>query len=342
MQQAIGARGRAIGTPPPRVLPPLLDRRDARRAMMPAILVLSLAVHVAVIAGAALLNRPTMPPPEKDVAVEVVSEMPEARKAAAEQAKLEPAKPEPASPEPASLEPAKSEPAKPEPAKLEPAKPEPNQAAASQTAQPEPAKQELHEAAKQPEPPRPAEPAKPPETPKEAEQAKPEPSELQAMRDELARLQAEQQALEAEASQPAAETPASPLLRGGMQAAAPFAGQAAGTGPLASSFQAIALPQETTDGEGELAGYQAIVFSRLAKAKAVGRQLGIPGSAGVAFAIDEHGALTGLRLAVSSGIAKLDEEALAIVRKAAPFPPPPEGAQRSFEANVNFVVGAGG
>ena len=332
MQQAIGARGRAIGTPPPRVLPPLLERRDARRAMMPAILVLSLAVHVAVIAGAALLNRPTMPPPEKDVTVEVVTEMPEARKAAAEQAKLEPAKPEPASPESA----------KPEPAKLEPAKPEPNEAAASQTAQPEPAKQELHEAAKQPEPPRPAEPAKPPETPKEAEQAKPEPSELQAMRDELARLQAEQQALEAEASQPAAETPASPLLRGGMQAAGPFAGQAAGTGPLASSFQAIALPQESTDGEGELAGYQAIVFSRLAKAKAVGRQLGIPGSAGVAFAVDEHGTLTGLRLAVSSGIAKLDEEALAIVRKAAPFPPPPEGAQRSFEANVNFVVGAGG
>ena len=306
-----------VGKLPPRVLPPFADRG---RTAMPAILALSLTAHLALIAASALLAQPAKPPPQGEVAVEVVPEMPKeaekppqaeaagAEQAKAEQAKLDAAKPEPADPEPVKPEPAKAR----ETPDAERAKAE--QAEAEQAR----AEQARAEQAK-------AEQAR-------AEQTKAQ-AEMQAMRDELAQLQAEQQALKAEASQPEPDA-AQALARGG--------GQAAGTGPLASSFQAIALPQETTDGEGELAGYQAIVFSRLAKAKSVGRQLGIPGSAGIAFSVDERGALLSARVAVSSGIKTLDEEALAIVRKAAPFPAPPEGAQRTFEANVNFVVGAGG
>ena len=294
---------------PARRPPPLVGRRGGA---MPAILALSLALHVAVIAAAARLDRTGKPPPQGEVAVEVVPEMPG-------EAKPPTVKPpgQDAKAEQAAGKAAQAEAAKPEPAKIEPAKPEP--------VKPEPA---VPEQAK-------ADPAKPVErdrAERDAEQEKAQ-AELQAMRDELARLQAEQQVLQAEASQPAPDP---------VRALATGAGQPAGAGSLASSFQAIALPQEAADGEGELVGYQAIVFSRLAKAKSVGRQLGIPGSAGIAFTLDEHGALLSVRLAVSSGIAKLDEEALAIVRKAAPFPAPPEGAQRSFEANVNFVGGAGG
>ena len=112
-----------------------------------------------------------------------------------------------------------------------------------------------------------------------------------------------------------------------------------GVGPLPDSFQAVAMSTPTADGD-EPVGYTAIVFSQLAKAKGIGRRMGRPGSAGVRFSIDETGKLIRVALAVSSGIKELDAEALAIVRKAAPFPAPPKGSQRDFSANVSFVAGS--
>ena len=85
-------------------------------------------------------------------------------------------------------------------------------------------------------------------------------------------------------------------------------------------------------------GYQEVVFSQLAKANELGQTQGLPGSTGVHFTIDEAGALVAVEIVHPSGIAALDERALAIVHKAAPFPPPPQGALRSFDANVNFVA----
>ncbi len=146
-------------------------------------------------------------------------------------------------------------------------------------------------------------------------------AELKSLQDELASLKAEHAALQADAA----------------ESSAPAALQ--GLGPLPASFQAAALPSETS-GEGDVVGYAALVFSRLAKAKELGGRLGEPGSAGVQFAIDERGLLASVKLVASSGVKALDDEAVAIVRKAAPFPVPPEGAQRSFSANVNFVGAA--
>lgn len=56
----------------------------------------------------------------------------------------------------------------------------------------------------------------------------------------------------------------------------------------------------------------------------------------VAFSIDDSGALTSISLARKSGHADLDAEALDYVRRAAPFPPPPAGADRSFAAAIPF------
>jgi len=56
------------------------------------------------------------------------------------------------------------------------------------------------------------------------------------------------------------------------------------------------------------------------KPKAVG-----VGSATVTFAIGESGGLRSVRISRSSGKAQLDQAALASVRSAAPFPPPPAG-----------------
>ena len=120
--------------------------------------------------------------------------------------------------------------------------------------------------------------------------------------------------------------------------AADAALNALGIGPLAGA-QAVALPGETSEADAEPVGYAALVFSRLAKAKEIGKRMGRPGTAGVQFDLDAAGRLTRVRLASSSGLKDLDDEAMAIVRKAAPFPVPPVGAQRSFSANVSFVPG---
>lgn len=113
-----------------------------------------------------------------------------------------------------------------------------------------------------------------------------------------------------------------------------------GLGPLPDSFQAVALPA-TSDGVGEAMGYQQVVFSALAKAKGIGKTQGLPGSAGVHFEIDAAGRLVSVEIVHRSGVPSLDAQALAIVRRAAPFPPPPQGARRGFDANVNFVAESG-
>lgn len=49
-------------------------------------------------------------------------------------------------------------------------------------------------------------------------------------------------------------------------------------------------------------------------------------AARVAFSVDREGRVTALRLAGSSGAPAFDREAMRAVRSAAPFPPPPPGA----------------
>ena len=63
-------------------------------------------------------------------------------------------------------------------------------------------------------------------------------------------------------------------------------------------------------------------------------RVGSKGTSVVAFTIAPGGALSAISLARSSGSPKLDQAALRVVRKAAPFPPPPAGARRSFSINI--------
>ena len=58
------------------------------------------------------------------------------------------------------------------------------------------------------------------------------------------------------------------------------------------------------------------------------------GTALVAFRVAPTGALAGVSLARSSGSARLDRAALTVVRRAAPFPAPPRGAQRRFSIEI--------
>jgi periplasmic protein TonB len=65
------------------------------------------------------------------------------------------------------------------------------------------------------------------------------------------------------------------------------------------------------------------------------------GTAQLVFSLDRQGKVTGARLTKSSGSAALDQEALDLVRRAQPFPPPPEampGPNVDLSVPVSFNV----
>lgn len=63
-------------------------------------------------------------------------------------------------------------------------------------------------------------------------------------------------------------------------------------------------------------------------------KVGKRGTALVAFRVARSGALEAASIAQTSGSAKLDQAALGIIHKAAPFPAPPKGAQRAFRIKI--------
>jgi protein TonB len=65
--------------------------------------------------------------------------------------------------------------------------------------------------------------------------------------------------------------------------------------------------------------------------------LGIGGTAAVAFSLDGGGNVTAVRLVRSSGNTSLDRESQDLVRRASPFPAPPQG-RASITVPVNFNV----
>jgi periplasmic protein TonB len=81
--------------------------------------------------------------------------------------------------------------------------------------------------------------------------------------------------------------------------------------------------------------YLGIVFAHLSRHKRPSTA-GTPGRAAVSFSLSENGAVTSVRLARASGVASLDQEAIATVRRASPFPVPPPGANKVFTAPFSF------
>ena len=72
---------------------------------------------------------------------------------------------------------------------------------------------------------------------------------------------------------------------------------------------------------------------------AIGRhrpRVGSEGSATVAFSIGPGGGLQGVQIVRSSGKPAADQAAIATVRAAAPFPPPPPGVKSTFSIQIYF------
>ena len=104
---------------------------------------------------------------------------------------------------------------------------------------------------------------------------------------------------------------------------------------LLGAMPAIALPGEAPAGIDEVS-YEQLVLSKLRKAKNEGRHEGIPGVAFVEFVLDDGGGIASASVAHSSGDPALDKEAIAMVYRGAPYPPPPPGARRNFTFGLRF------
>jgi periplasmic protein TonB len=79
--------------------------------------------------------------------------------------------------------------------------------------------------------------------------------------------------------------------------------------------------------------YRGVVWAHLARYKQTAAG---SGTAVVAFTVGGSGGVSGVRVTRSSGVASIDQEAAAMVRRASPFPPPPGGQSRSFDIPVTY------
>ena len=107
---------------------------------------------------------------------------------------------------------------------------------------------------------------------------------------------------------------------------------------------AATAPTDAASGVGRgasqnAANYDGRVSAHLARHKqypAAARGSGAQGVARISFSIDGDGRVTSVRLLAGSGNADIDQEAVAMVRRASPFPRPPGGQGRNFTVPVRF------
>ncbi|KIC08739.1 hypothetical protein RA19_17765 [Leisingera sp. ANG-M1] len=120
--------------------------------------------------------------------------------------------------------------------------------------------------------------------------------------------------------------------RGNNTEANAAAGTVTGTAAKNAGQAASAPGAAKQQGNAAADNYRGQVLRRVMRAKR--QKVNIRGAALVRFTITGSGALGSARIAKSSGSAKLDSIALAQVRRAAPFPPPPAGAKTTYSVRI--------
>ncbi len=129
----------------------------------------------------------------------------------------------------------------------------------------------------------------------------------------------------------AAVTPVATAKPRGNAAASATRGTQHSTRSTAEGLAASAAGTAQTQGNAAASNYSGLVMRRIQRAK---RRADVRGVALVRFRITAGGGLAGVSIARSSGSGKLDGIALAQIRRAAPFPPPPNGARTSFTVRI--------
>ncbi len=284
----------------------------------------SVAAHLLLVALVLVLSgSPKAPAQFQETSVELVQDAPAATKAGAAAQKAGDAQAEaaPSPPVPSA--------AVPPPPSPQAAKPEAHEAAAPA----EPASK-APQAIDPPKPQQAPSPTQPPSAASAQAAAK-----LQALQQELAELQTQKADLQAQADaerQAAAQAETEARADAQARARAAAADQTKALGLLPESFSAAALPLPSATGEDPIT-YEQTVYTIVNKARRLDHSY-MPGVAHVVFDIDARGGLARVVIDHSSGNAATDEEALSLIRRAAPFPPPPDGAPRSFPAYMSFVA----
>ena len=113
--------------------------------------------------------------------------------------------------------------------------------------------------------------------------------------------------------------------------------------PAAVAKRAVSCYGTFTPGIRTFAGCKlaATLVERLARFQRYPAQArGVEGVVSVAFSIDRQGKLVSSRIVKSSGSALLDAEALDLIKRAVPLPPPPAeiaDSQLSFVVPIRFT-----
>ncbi|BBU56931.1 hypothetical protein KU6B_31960 [Mameliella alba] len=132
-------------------------------------------------------------------------------------------------------------------------------------------------------------------------------------------------------AKPKAKPRAKPAPQGGGAARNARAGNPTGN-DAAKARNSGNNGRKAAPGNAAASNYPGLVMRKLSRA---GRpRVNARGTAVVAFSISSGGGLASLSLARSSGSSALDRAALGVVRNAAPFPQPPNGARRSFSIQI--------
>ncbi len=110
--------------------------------------------------------------------------------------------------------------------------------------------------------------------------------------------------------------------------------------------QVAAVPSDSASGVGRgrsdvSSNYNGLVAAHLQRYKqypAAARMNRSQGVATVSFTVDEFGRVTSVELAQTSGTSAFDQEVVAMVRRASPFPRPPDRHARNFTVPVRFSL----
>jgi len=98
----------------------------------------------------------------------------------------------------------------------------------------------------------------------------------------------------------------------------------------------LAVGQVPRPSPAAIASWERLLVAQLERHKrypaAAGGKVG---EVRLAFSIDRSGQVVASRIVHSSGSEALDQEALALIKRAAPLPPPPAGVP---EERLSFVV----
>lgn len=111
-------------------------------------------------------------------------------------------------------------------------------------------------------------------------------------------------------------------------------GSATGTPQDKAKVQSNGRAKASASGNAAINNYRGKVMRKLSRVRRPKTKA--KGTAIISFRVSASGGISALSVAHSSGSGALDNAAMGVVRKAAPFPAPPKGAKREFSIDIKF------